>query len=328
MNIFRTTAASYFLFDDTASGTGTPAPAGGAGTPPASSSPEPSSGTPAPSAQPPASTDGSAAPGNDPFSGLDGSYDEFNDDEVVLTGGDAGTEPATPSPAAAPAAAPAPAAQPPAASPSEPQPAPAPAAPAPTSQASQGDVLNETVDGLKANSAEMATWASQNLFKLSDADAQALATNAEEVIPRLMGQVYSQALLAAGNLMRNLIPQTIDSRFAQVTERRAKATEATDAFYKAHSDLNKETHGEVVAQWAKAFRAANPQATRQQAFDYVSRAVRIQFGLPMPGATPAPQPQQMRHQPFAPARPGGRMPAPPVEKDPYAGMGMDFDEVS
>lgn len=324
----------HYHFDEAAQGTGTPSPGGGPGTPPASSgSPEPSPGpspapSPAPSGSPSAApaapgTDSSAA-AVDAFAGLDGDFDDL--DAIIVsdappTDGGApqavGADPAKPAPKAAPGA------QPPAPPAAQPSPEPASVAPAATSPASPGARLNEAVEGFKSNSDAMSGWAAENLFRLSDEDAAALATNAEQVIPRLMGKVYAQALVAAGNLMRNFVPQMIQHDVGQINTRASRAKEAINAFYTAHSDLNEKDHGATVAKWAKSFRAANPKASREEAIKFVGNAVRLEHGLSAPQA--APQTTQPRAA-FAPARPGGRVPPPPQTPDPFAGLDHDFDE--
>lgn len=319
----------FFHFDEAGTGGATPAPVGG--TPAATTAP---SSTPAPSAAPsPPAGGGSpssppepgSASGSDPFGGLDTDFD--GDDVIVLEaapptdGGaapPAGTDPAAPAATAAPVAtAPVP-------------PVVAPAAVAPvaaadgTSPASTGDPLNDAIDGFIKHGKELATHAGQTIFKLSDEDAAALATNAEEVIPRLMGQVYTQSIAAAGNLMRNFIPQMIEQAVGQINSRTEKSREAIDEFYTANPDLNVKDHSETVKAWAKQFRQANPKATRADAIAFVARAVRLQHGLPVPGTA---QPQvAVRPQPFAPARPGGRAPTAPAAHDPFAGLDQDFDE--
>lgn len=316
----------HFSFDGAADGTG------GAASPVAPSAPAAPSSAPGPSSEaPPAggtpsspSPDGgSGATEHDPFSGLDGSFDDDLDTVIIAPGPptDGGPAPsATPaSPIPAPAAPPAPAAVPP----SEQVVAAPVEQPARTSPVSARAQLDQTVDGFKANEPALAQWAASNLFKLSVADAEALATNAEEALPQMAGRVYAAILSATGNMIRNLVPNVIQESIETTHSTRTRASEAIEQFYKDNPDLNEKDHGPTVATWAKQFRAANPKATRPEAIAFVARAVRIQHGMPMPG-TPVPA-QGGRPQPFAPARPGGRSPAPVTEHDPYAGLGMEFD---
>lgn len=329
MNFSKQTPQSFFCFGDAGAGTGGASPAPAAA-PAAAPAPTPSP-TPAPSPAP-APTPGAgatppapapAADPSDPFSGLG---TDFDDDLDII---DLGTAPATdagvvpvPAPVAADPAKPAASEAPAPIPPVDPKAVVPAAAPTPTAPASPRAMLDQTVDGFKTNQVELGKWAAENLFKLSKEDAESLVTNAEDALPQLAGKVYSQILIATGNMIKNLVPGLIEHTVETTGAVKAKSAEAIGEFYSSNSDLNEATHGELVKSWAKQFRLANPKATRKEAIDFVARAVRIQAGLPMPtpGAAPAP-----KAQPFAPARPGGRQPVPTTENDPYAGLGEEFD---
>lgn len=255
---------------------------------------------------------------HDPFAGLDG---DFGDDVIEIPAAPPTDGGAQVGAQAAPPAQVPPAAQPPnGAAPQEPSVAASSPPPAATPSATPVDQLSATIEGFKANAAALSAHAAQTLFKLSEEDATALATNAEEVIPRLMGQVYTQSIAAAGNLMRNFLPQMIEEAMSQNVVRSERSKEALNEFYSSNSDLNEKDHGQLVAKWAKTFRTANPSAPRKDAIAFVGRAIRAELGLPPLGAPPA-----ARQAAFAPARPGGRTPPPPQENDPYAGLGLDFE---
>lgn len=262
----------------------------------------------------------------DPFAGFDGQYGDVGDDVIEIPA-DSGTAPGAQVPAAqaTPQPAPAPAAQPPAAPQgAEPPVAPPVSPPAVTPSTSSADPLSVAIEGFERNAKELANHAAQHIFKLSDEDATALATNAEEVIPRLMGQVYTKGIAAAGNLMRSFIPQMIEAAVAQINTKSEKSKEALSEFYKSNPDLNEKDHGADVAKWARSFRTANPTAPRSAAIAFVANAIRAERGLPplsQKGAPPA-----ARSAAFAPARPGGFQSPPAQEVDPYVGIGMEFDD--
>lgn len=342
MNLLRTNFASFFLFDESASGTGgassppggtaSPAPAAAPSSPAAPPSPSPGSGSPDGSAAQPSPSGGAAAAPSehDPFAGLNMDFGDL--DEVILPGQPPVTVTGSGQPGAQPAPQPA---QPPA--PGAPAPAPAPAVPpaqpvaapaAATAPLSPRDQLRQTVDGFRTNAGDLAKWAGAELFKLSDEEVTALTTDAPTAIPAIAGRVYAQSLHAAANLIQNLVPSLVESMIEQQHGTRTRATEAMNQFWAENKDLNAKDHGELVTSWAKQFRAANPKASRAEAIAFVARAVRVQAGLPIPqpGGGPAPAPAPAAPQAFAPARPGGRQPVPPAEHDPYAGLGMDFDD--
>ena len=181
----------------------------------------------------------------------------------------------------------------------------------------QRSQLDTALEGFKSNYADLATWASQNLFALSKEDAEGLETNPVEMIPKLMGRIYVSSLQAATNLIKNFVPEMVQSGVGTQQQRAAKAADALNEFYASNPHLNAQTHGAAVDKWARAFRAANPQASRSEAIAFVGRAVSAEFG----GSLPA-----QRAAPFAPARPGARAPmVPQGSHDPYAGMEDDLD---
>lgn len=324
MNLFRTTPQSFFCFDEPAAGTGgAAAPPAPAAVPPAAApAPTPApAATPATEATPLASVP--AADPSDPFSGIGQDFDDDLDfvDLGATPPTDGGVAPVAAAPAVDPAKPAAPGATAPV-PPVPPDPAQVVATPTPT-DASPRVVLDQTVDGFKANQAELGKWAAENLFKLSKEDAEALTMNAEEALPQLAGKVYAQILVATGNLIKNLVPGLIDHTIETSGAAKAKSQEAIGEFYKTNSDLNEKDHGDLVKSWARQFRQANPKATRAEAIEFVGRVVRAQVGLPVLGAAaPAAVP---RATPFAPARPGGRQAPPAAEHDPYAGLGQDFE---
>ena len=188
-------------------------------------------------------------------------------------------------------------------------------------QQSPRSQLDTALDGFKNNQAALSDWASTNLFKLSQADAEALETDVVGTIPKLMGRVYAQMANSTVNLIKSLVPEMINSGVTAQQARTARATEALNEFYQTNPHLSADKHGGAVDKWARVFRQANPQASRKDAIAFVGRAVSAEFGL-SPGAQASPTAR--RAVPFAPARQGGR--APPSAKgphDPYAGMEDD-----
>ena len=206
----------------------------------------------------------------------------------------------------------------PEAKPSAPQAQPQTSPAAGTSAAPRSQ-LDSAIEGFQSNYHELAQWASQNLFALSKEDAEALETNAVEAIPKLMGRVYTSALQAATNLIKNFVPEMVNSGAAQQQMRSARAAEALQEFYQTNPHLNVQQHGAAVDKWARAFRGANPSASRAEAIAFVGRAVSAEFGL-------SPGNSGRKAAPFAPARPGARAPARTGEPhDPYAGMEDEYD---
>lgn len=316
-----------FLLDENSNppAGGTAPPAGGGASAPAESAP--------PGGSPPAEAAPSPAEGgHDPFDGM-----ESNDYDAIdlgpaegETGDEPGLVPPTPAPAGEEGTPPAPATAAPPAAPQEP-----PVKPAPPVAAPAGDVpqpprtqLDLAAEGLKtaANQTALADWAAGNLFKLSDEDAATLDTNAVDIIPKLMGRVYTRAMESAVNLIKNIVPEMVNSGVSAQQTAAKRASEALNEFYQANPHLSADQHGAAVDKWARSFRATNPQATRAEAITFVGKAVSAEFGIwPQTNGTGAPAAVR-RAAPFAPARQGGRAPTPAKgPHDPYAGMEDDLD---
>jgi hypothetical protein len=320
--------STRILFADGAAGTGgaaapSAAPAGGGGAPaaPGGGGPSPSGGDGAPSSPIPDSPAEPAA-GHDAFAGMEDS--DFDLVEVPVEG-----EPGEGAPQPQPPAAQPPAGQPApttAAKPAVPgqQPPAAPAAPAADAPQPPRSPLEAAIEGFRTNHKAMSDWASGNLFALSKEDAEGLESDAVTIIPILMGRVYSQAIQATTNLIKNFVPQMISEGVATTQARSAKASEALQEFYASHPHLNPQQHGAAVDKWARAFRAANPQASRADAIKFVGNAVSAELGI-QPGAA-GPNGATRRAAPFAPARPGTRVQQPSAQHDPYEGMDMEYDQ--
>lgn len=197
-----------------------------------------------------------------------------------------------------------------------------PGSPAGNEPSAPRSPLDQAIEGFRTNHQQMSEWASKELFALSKEDAEILETDAASFIPVLMGRVYSQALQATTNLIKNFVPEMVNNGVASTNARTARATEALQEFYASNSDLNPQQHGALVDKWARAFRAANPSASRADAIKFVGNAVRAEVG-----AAPAARGNgaKPRPAPFAPARPGARAPTPSKPHDPYEGMDMEFD---
>jgi hypothetical protein len=320
-----------FLLDENTSppSGGAPAPAStpsGEGAPASSPSAPPGDGPEGAGAAPPAEG------GRDPFEGM-----ESNDyyDAIDLGPAPAGTgdEPGPAEPAPAPAGAqgepPAPATATPPVAPQAPQAPPQAPAAAPTGDVQQPprSQLETTMEGLRtaANQTALADWAAQNLFKLSEEDITALDTNAADIIPKLMGRAYTRAMESAVNLIKNLVPEMVNSGITTQQTAEKRASEALNEFYQSNPHLSADQHGAAVDKWARSFRAANPSASRADAIAFVGKAVSAEFGIwPSQNGTGAPSAK--RAPPFAPARQGGRAPTPQKgPHDPYAGMEDEYD---
>lgn len=296
-------------------GSGTVSPASGASAPGSSSaeSTSPAGGETNGAGDPPAEG------GDDAFSGF-GNESDDGLESVELTGSDPVVPPV-------PAVTPAPVVPPPAAASTAPA-APAASAVAAAPSAKDGpppSPIATALEGMQANTPALTAHMAQTLYALSPEEITAFETDAVGMIPKLMAKVHMEATKNTLSLINKMVPGLIDSRMESTTSSKAKATEALNEFYSTNSDLNAKDHGPLVDKWAKAFRAQNPTASRQEAIQFVGQAIRTEKGLPalVPGA-----PSASRVQPFAPARPGAKAPTAPIgsEANPFAALGMDIEE--
>lgn len=290
-------------FDENATGTGTV-------TPPATTSTEAPASTPSPTETPSLSSD-------DAFSGFDSVDDGLDEIDLPTVSDPVVVTPDTPvvAPVVPPAAPVAPVVPPVAA------PVVAPSA----KDGSPPSPIEAALTGMVANEPALVAHLAQTTYALSKEEMDAFELDAVGQIPKLMAKVHMQATKNTLSLIRQMVPQLIDSRTEQTGSVKARAAEAKNEFYTTNSDLNEKDHGPLLDKWASAFRAQNPRATRQEAIKFVGQAIRTELGLPAPAAGAAPT---ARPQPFAPARPGAKAPvsATRVDDNPFGGLGMDIEE--
>lgn len=297
----------------------------------------PPGGAPAGDSVPPVQGDGVTSPGSDSSAGattpspntFESAFSGFDDDlDSIELPGEEPTTPAEGGAVATPGAEPpkpsvAPVApQTPTAAPVAPQPQADPAVPqAPSAPMSKREELDEAITGFKTNFDDLTKWATTEMFSLTPAELEALDTDARSVIPALMAKTYTRGLLATTNFIKQFVPEMIAQEYSRLNAATKRSSEAEDAFYKAWPALNPKDHGDAMKQWAQLYRQQNPKATRQQAIDFVGRALMTQFGV-----TAAPAQTPPKAVPFQPARPGGHVPNPPPPKtNPWDGLDHDFD---
>lgn len=169
-------------------------------------------------------------------------------------------------------------------------------------------------------------WLSQNLYALSEEERNALDTDAVGAIPGLLSRVHLESAKNTMSLIQSLVPKMVQEGVQNALQGQKKAGEAMSEFFAAWPGLNQREHGQLVDQFAKMFRSANPKASRQDAIKFVGAAIHAHLGL-MPQQRQANGTQPARAQPFAPARPGARPPAAQVvDADPWAGLDQNYDD--
>jgi len=185
-----------------------------------------------------------------------------------------------------------------------------------------GDILKQ----LEANKGAIIKHLAGERFALSKEETDALDINPTEAIPQLLARAFYESQVATINQIHRMVPTIVSA----VTSSMQTATDAERGFYDANKDIIAKDHGNVVAQYARVFRQANPQASRDEAYKFVAAAVRAHFGIvpgPVAGNGAAPAARRAVPAPFAPARGGAKVISQtPIDDNPFGGMGQEFDD--
>ncbi len=191
-------------------------------------------------------------------------------------------------------------------------------------QQEQGLNLNSTssvdqiLQALMQNEQQIAQAVGQNLFQLSDADKEALETDAAAALPALAGKVYVKSLQAATSLVRNVIPQMLQTEM----NRQNAMIAVEQAFFQQFPELDRWQHGHDIIAVGQALKKQNPQMSPQELLQRTASAV-----MGMHGIQKRARSQGNGRQPFRPA-PSGPVGTQPTLADemPFAGLGMEFEE--
>lgn len=264
-------------------------------------------------------------------------YSGFSKDIEDILGEPKAPAAPAPDPAlAAPKASEAPVAQPVA-----PVPPPVPAAPqaqAPASEAATPQPQPQRAEGIDGVLGEIKGQEAQLLeqisasFALSPEDVSALELDAVGHTPKLLAKTYLRSVETSLQYMKTLIPSMVERRISQMKQE----MEVENAFFSKFPAIQKDAHGKDVVAFASAFRAANPNITRDELFARVGAAVMAQYNLTAAAKPPAPAPltatqrmlngTQVASAPgFAPASSGVVTHQQPVQSSPWDGIGQEFE---
>lgn len=207
------------------------------------------------------------------------------------------------------------------------QPAPQPTAQPPAQQPVQPQETAEQRDARARAAAEARQAQLENWYQLPEDDAAALQTEPEKVLPKIAARLHQ----AVEHAVRQQLEQALPGYVKQVQEFQQTEDRAQQEFNSAWPGLA--GYKEQVVTVGRMFRAANPNATKEQAIDTVGRMTYMALGLPLPEApqagSPAPAVPQLRvvRQPFKPAMPGGSGPAAaPKETNEFARLAEELLE--
>jgi hypothetical protein len=178
--------------------------------------------------------------------------------------------------------------------------------------------VDQVLHALMANEGQIAQVVGQNLFKLSDADKEALETDAAAALPVMAGRVYVKSLQAATSLVRNMVPQMLQTEM----NRQNAMIAVEQAFFQQFPELDRWQHGQDIVAVGQALQAQNPGMNPRELLQRTASAV-----MGMHGIQRRARRQGNGQQAFRPA-PSGPVGAPTTLADemPYAGLGMDFED--
>lgn len=277
------------------------------------------------------STPSESSPGSD-FEGLGGDFDDTIDYVETPSSEKEVQKEAVPAPVAEvkePPAEPAPVAPAPTA-PSQTPPQPQEAQPqaTPAAQPEAADTPNRSLQELLTEHRDtLIGQLVEQKFKLTPAQQEALENDAVNEFPKLMANVYLEAMTATVNHLQNSVPLLIRHQMAAMDREKAAETD----FFGKFGMLNREKHAQDIVAFANSFKAANPKISRDDLFAMVGAAVMAKHGIsavapggpaPMPNGNGAAIPQPA---PFVPARPGASVKVTP-EVNEFMGLGGDYDD--
>jgi hypothetical protein len=155
----------------------------------------------------------------------------------------------------------------------------------------------------------------QQQFQLTEAEREALETDAVSALPQLAAKIYVKNLQAMVNFAKNALPSVLQ----QEMNKQQGLMAVEQAFFQEFPQLNRWQHGSDIVAVGQALRAQNPQMPAPQLLQHIARAVMAMHGI---------QPRRGNgQQPFVPAPSGPTGPTINLaEEIPYLGLGLEYDE--
>ena len=159
------------------------------------------------------------------------------------------------------------------------------------------------------------------LYALNESDAQALLTEPEVVLPKLVAKAHMEVLEASMRAMQAMMPVMMQ----QVTQHTERNTQAKGLFTQINPDLADPAYEPAILELGSYYRSKNQQASPEEASRAIGALVRAAFGLTrQEQVTVTPPPAQPVVTPFVPARGGGGM-SRPAPSNPFEQLSQEFD---
>jgi DNA polymerase III subunit gamma/tau len=210
----------------------------------------------------------------------------------------AATQPgaSTPPAASAPAAPVAPVSPaPPAAQATPPVQATPPAQEQPAAPAATPPAATEPPNSLEAHRAK-AIPELEKLYALAPEELEEFRVTPETALPKLAAKLHFEVVMSAYQAVRNQLPELVGGFMSHQQE----VQKANDSFFTKWPDLKDPSHLDQVKGAIKAYKAANPNASREQIINGAGAMVMISLGK-NPFASAAPTPPAVSAVPPRPA---------------------------
>jgi len=178
-----------------------------------------------------------------------------------------------------------------------PQPATPPAAPPVLPAAAEEPITPEKIEAAYKQYETNILPQLEQRYALTPEQAEQLAENPAQVIPKLMARVHYEAQVAAYTGIISQMPRIVGS----VVERYTAVKEAEGRFHNRWPMLKDQKYAQSVDAGLRTFRAANPKATTEDMIEKAGLMLMLSLGL-------NPTPQQEPSAPIVPqtpARPAG-----------------------
>lgn len=169
------------------------------------------------------------------------------------------------------------------------------------------------------------TELASTLYAINDADAQALLTEPETVLPRMAARMHMEVMESTMRALQSVLPQAIQG----YTQHEQANTQAKQFFSGVNPDLANPAYEPYILQFGEVYRKVNPSAGPEEAARAIGSLVRSALGIAAPqqgvSAPPAMQVSQPAAPvPFTPARGSGTGSAPPAPANPFAQLANEF----
>lgn len=169
------------------------------------------------------------------------------------------------------------------------------------------------------------TELASTLYAINDADAQALLTEPETVLPRMAARMHMEVMESTMRALQSVLPQAIQG----YTQHEQANTQAKQFFSGVNPDLANPAYEPYILQFGEVYRKVNPSAGPEEAARAIGSLVRSALGIAAPqqgvSAPPAMQVSQPAAPvPFTPARGSGTGSVAPAPANPFAQLANEF----